>query len=188
MGEQIRQAMAVMGILTTDAQPMMPPASLKKKIHSAFEEDKNSLLQSTQKNIIQLDNWFQELFDQGWQTVSELIETPTVAPAFRNSGVEGARTISLGTDNAPIVLIVRVKPTSTYDRDIVVEILPQLEHNYLPTNLQLILLDADGETVMKANTRQENKNLKFDFSGTSGEVFGVKLELFDDSFQENFLL
>ena len=188
MREQIRQSMAIMGILATDAEPMMPPVGLKNKISSAFEEKTNPLLQSTKKKIIQLDNWLQQLFDEGWQAVTELLETPSVAPAFRNSGVEGTRIISLGSDDTPIILIVRVRETSTCDRDIAVEILPELEHNYLPNNLQLILLDADGGTVMKANTRQENRNLKFDFSGSCGETFSVKLELFDSSFQETFLL
>ena len=188
MREQIRQSMAVMGILAADAEPVSPPVGLKNKVSFAFEKDTNSLIQSAKKNLIQLDNWFQQLFDAGWQTVTELLETPDVAPAFRTSGVEGARVISLGSNHKPVILIVRVRETSICDRDIVVEILPELEHNYLPNNLQLILLDEDGDPVMEATTRRENRNLKFDFSGTCGETFSIKLELSDDYFQENFLL
>ena len=188
MREEIRKSMAVMGVLATDAEPMSPPVSLKNQVSFAFEEKKKSLLQTSKKKLIQLDNWFQQLFDEGWQTVSELLETPSIAPAFRNSGVEGARLISIGSDKTAIILIVRVKETQDRSRDIAVEILPQLEHNYLPNNLQLILLDADGDKVMEATTRRENKNLKFDFSGTCGEAFSIKLELSDDFFQEDFLL
>ncbi|MEM9272054.1 MAG: DUF1822 family protein [Cyanobacteria bacterium P01_F01_bin.143] len=188
MREEIRKSMAVMGVLATDAQPMSPPVSLKNQVSFAFEEKKKSLLQTSKKTLIQLDNWFQQLFDEGWQTVSELLETPSIDPAFRNYGVEGARSIYLGSNNVPIILIVRIRETQESERDIAVEILPELENDYLPNKLQLILLDADGDVVMEATTRRENQNLKFDFSGTCGETFSIKLELSDDYFQENFLL
>ena len=188
MREEIRKSMAVMGVLATDAQPMSPPVSLKNQVSFAFEEKKKSLLQTSKKTLIQLDNWFQQLFDEGWQTVSELLETPSIDPAFRNYGVEGARSIYLGSNNVPIILIVRIRETQESERDIAVEILPELKNDYLPNKLQLILLDADGDVVMEATTRRENQNLKFDFSGTCGETFSIKLELSDDYFQENFLL
>ena len=188
MREQIRQSMTLMGILATDPEPLTPPAGLKGKVISAFEKEQESLLVSSKKKLVQLDNWLQQLFNDGWQTVSELLETPSMAPAFRNSGVEGARLVSLGSGQIPIVLVVRVRETSVCDRDVAVEILPQLEASFLPSSLQLKLLDADGDIVMEATTRRENKNLKFDFSGTCGEVFSIKLELADDFFQENFLL
>ena len=197
MGEQIRQSMAVMGFLVTNAEPMSPPVGLKNKINSAFErekergkniEEKNNLLQSAKKNLIQLDDWFQEIFEAGWQTATELLETPSVAPAFRNSGVEGGKVISIGSNNTPIILIVRVKETQESERDIAIEILPEIEQEYLPSGLQLMLLDADGDMVMEATTRQENRNLKFDFTGACGEVFSIKLELFDHFVREDFIL
>jgi anti-sigma-K factor RskA len=187
MREQIRQSMAVMGILATDAEPMSPPVGLKNKISSKFEKE-NNLIQSAKKNLIQLDNWFQQIFDAGWQTATELLKTPSVAPAFRNSGVEGAKLISIGSNNTPIILIVRVRETQESERDVAVEILPELEKEYLPSGLQLMLLDADGDKVMEAVTRQENRNLKFDFTGTCGETFSIKLELFDNFVREDFIL
>ncbi len=66
--------------------------------------------------------------------------------------------------------------------------LPELEHKYLPSGLQLMLLDSDGDAVMEATTRQDNKNLKFEFTGTYGEAFSIKLELFNNCFQEDFIL
>lgn len=69
-----------------------------------------------------------------------------------------------------------------------VEIIPELEQEYLPSGLQLMLLDSDGDTVMEATTRQENKNLKFEFTGTCGEAFSIKLELSNNYFQEDFIL
>lgn len=197
MREQIRQSMAVMGILATDTEPISPPAGLKNKISFMYEqekervstiESKNSSLQSLKKKPINLENWFQEIFEAGWQVATELLENPSFAPAFRNSGVEGGRLISIGSSNTPIILIVRVRETQECERDIAVEILPELEQGYLPSGLQLMLLDADGDTVMEATTRQENKNLKFDFTGTCGETFSIKLELFGSFIQEDFIL
>ena len=189
MREQIRQSLAVMGLLATDADPISPPVGLKNKIRQTFDREKGNVpVKSREKTIINLENWFQEIFESGWQMATELLETPTVTPAFRTSGVEGGRVISIGSDNTPIILIVRVRETSTCDRDVVVEILPELEHKYLPSGLQLMLLDSDGDAVMEATTRQDNKNLKFEFTGTYGEAFSIKLELFNNCFQEDFIL
>lgn len=188
MREQIRQSMELMGGLATNAELLVPPTGLKDKVVLAFESQQESLLVSSKKKLVQLDNWLQHLFDEGWQAVTDLLETPSMAPAFRNSGVEGARLVSFGAEQPPIVLVVKVQETSVSDRDVAVEILPQLEASFLPNSLQLTLLDADGDIVMEATTRQENKNLKFDFSGICGEVFSIKLELANDFFQENFLL
>ena len=188
MREQIRQSMAVMGILSTDAEPISPPLALKDKVSSAFAVANPSIAQSAQKSLIQLDNWFQQLFDQGWQTVSELLGTSQIAPAFRNSGAEGARLVSLGSEASPVVLVVRVKEAQNCDRDVTVEILPQLKQGYLPTGLRLMLLDEDEDIVMEATTRLENKNLKFDFEGACEESFSIKLELANDYFREDFIL
>ena len=214
MREQIRQSLAVMGILATDAPQISPPVGLKDQIRQAFDEEKdvvntsigygeetspplsvkivseseNVPVKSREKKIINLENWFQEIFEAGWQMATELLETPTVIPAFRNSGVEGGRVISIGSDNTPIILVVRVTETSTSNRDVVVEILPELKQEFLPSGLQLLLLDSDEDPVMEATTRQDNKNIKFEFTGTSGEAFSIKLDLFNSFFQENFIL
>ena len=189
MREQIRQSLAVMGMLTNDAEPISPPVGLKHKIRQTFDREKGNVsVKSNEKTIINLENWFQEIFEAGWQMATELLETPTLTPAFRTSGVEGGRLISIGSDSTPIILIVRVTQTSTSNRDVTVEILPELKQRYLPSRLQLMLLDSDGDAVMEATTRQDNKNLKFDFTGTSGEAFSIKLELLNNSFQEDFIL
>ena len=189
MREQIRQSLAVMGMLTSDADPISPPVGLKNKIRQTFDREKGTVpVKSSEKTLINLENWFQEIFEAGWQTAAELLETPTLTPAFRNSGVEGGRLISIGSDNTPIILIVRVIQTSISNRDVAVEIIPELEHKYLLSGLQLMLLDSDGDIVMEATTRQDNKNLKFEFTGTSGEAFSIKLELFDNFVQEDFIL
>lgn len=185
MREQIRQSLELMGMVTNSVEPVSPPMELKDKITSVFPEEKNI---SIQKTIINLDNWFQDLFETGWQMATELLETPTVTPAFRNSGVAGAKLITIGSNHQPIILIVRVKNTTPSDRDVEIEILSELQQEYLPSDLQLMLLDSDEDIVMEATTRQQNRNLKFEFSGTSGETFSVKLRLFDDDFQETFIL
>ncbi len=191
MREQIRQSLELMGMLTNSVEQISPPVELKDKIKSVFPEEKNITETNNipiQKTIINLDNWFQELFETGWQIATELLETPTFTPAFRNSGVEGAKLITIGSDHKPIILIVRVKNTTPSDRDVEIEILSELQQEYLPSELQLMLLDSDEDIVMEATTRQENRNLKFEFTGTSGETFSVKQRLFDDDFQETFIL
>ena len=157
--------------------------------HLYQQRQQRQQLQSSTEQV-NLSGWLEGIYETSWKTIETFLGTNSHSLAFnfRNSGVEGGRVISIGSDNTPIILIVRVTETSTSNRDVVVEILPELKQEYLPSGLQLLLLDSDGDPVMEATTRQDSKNIKFEFTGTSGEAFSIKLELFNNCFQEDFIL
>jgi hypothetical protein len=69
-----------------------------------------------------------------------------------------------------------------------VEEQPPQGQTYLPSNLQLMVLDEDGETVIDAYARSDNKTIQLEFGGEPGDCFSVKVALGDVSVTENFVI
>ena len=197
MREQIRQSIAVMGVLATNVSEKIPSPSLKDKITQTFEKQKQSSkvieqsenvsVTSSLKTRINLGNWFQEMFTGGWQTVDDLFTDSTLTPVFRNSAISGGKKIAIG-ENITIILMVRITQSSLSKRDVIIEILPTSSQIYLPRLLQTKIIDAEGFAVIEATTRDDTKNIEFDFSGQTGEAFSVQLLCGDRAIQENFII
>lgn len=183
MRKHIRQSIAVMGILATNVPQKSPPESLKTKITQSFE-----IPFSTPKKT-NLDNWFQEIFEIGWQTATELLlGNQTLSPAFRSFGVTMGKKITIQPNLTSIILIVKITKTSSVDRDVILEILPSSEQQYLQNKLDISILDEEGKELIEKTTGENTKNIKFEFSGLSKEAFSLKL-VFENYFvQEDFLL
>jgi hypothetical protein len=60
--------------------------------------------------------------------------------------------------------------------------------NYLPSLLQLIVLDESGETFLQAQARSADNYIQLQFSGEPGERFSVKITLNDVSIIEDFAI
>ncbi|MBO9998204.1 MAG: DUF1822 family protein [Cyanobacteria bacterium SID2] len=71
------------------------------------------------------------------------------------------------------------------EMDLWVRICSQNSTSFLPSNLKLMILDADREVVMQATTRETHR-LQLEFSGEIGEIFGIQLEFQNFKFSEQF--
>jgi hypothetical protein len=146
-------------------------------------------------NLVNLKQWFENIFDAGWQEIESLLRTQPayVASSLRSSKgdlVSRGKLINLGkllTEQA-VVLVVTLTPDNDQEMDVIVEVHPTSKENYLPPNLHLTLLDCDGASVMEAQTRSSNKNIQLEFSCEIGERFSVKLALGDVSTIEDFVI
>ena len=146
-------------------------------------------------NLVNLKQWFENIFDAGWQEIESLLRTQPayVASRLRSSKgdlVSRGKLINLGkllTEQA-VVLVVTLTPDNDQEMDVIVEVHPTSKENYLPPNLHLTLLDCDGASVMEAQTRSSNKNIQLEFSCEIGERFSVKLALGDVSTIEDFVI
>ncbi|WP_414585582.1 DUF1822 family protein [Scytonema sp. PCC 10023] len=146
-------------------------------------------------NLVNLKQWFENIFDAGWQEIESLLRTQPayVASSLRSSKgdlVSRGKLINLGkllTEQA-VVLVVTLTPDNDQEMDVIVEVHPTSKENYLPPNLHLTLLDCDGASVMEAQTRSSNKNIQLEFSCEIGERFSVKLALADVSTIEDFVI
>jgi hypothetical protein len=94
----------------------------------------------------------------------------------------------LGTPGQSVAVIVAIAGESEQEMDISVEVQPPKGQTYLPSNLQLMVLDEDGEAVIDAHARNDNKNIQLEFGGEPGDRFSVKVALGDVSVTENFVV
>lgn len=150
---------------------------------------------------VNLSHWLQNVFDTGWHTVQNLFESePELQFAFRspqvlessastsgNLPVRRGKLLSLERGKEQVALFVELMTTDAPDIDISVEVYPTNGQKNLPNDLQLMVLDDEGETLMQARANK-TENLLFELSGEPGEHFTVKLALGDVSVTENFLI
>jgi hypothetical protein len=87
-----------------------------------------------------------------------------------------------------VILAVALTSKNEQERDILVEVHPKKGHTYLPSHLQLMLLDDLGEAVMEATARSANSYIQLQFSASPREYFSVKVTLGDVSVIENFVI
>lgn len=150
---------------------------------------------------VNLSDWLQNVFDTGWHTVQTLFESkPELQFAFRslqalesspsvtgNRPIKRGKLLSLERGKEQVALFVELMTTDAPDIDISVEVYPTNGQKNLPNDLQLMVLDDQGETLMQARANK-TENLLFELSGEPGEHFTVKLALGDFSVTENFLI
>ncbi|MEG4283084.1 DUF1822 family protein [Microcoleus sp. A006_D1] len=148
---------------------------------------------------VNLSHWLQNVFDTGWQTAQTLFESkPELQFAFRSpqlleSNASTSRTLpvrrgkllNLERGKEQVALFVGLMTTDEPDIDISIEVYPTNGQTNLPNDLQLMVLDDGGETVMQAKANKTEK-LLFELKAEPGEKFSVKLALDDFSVTEKF--
>lgn len=163
------------------------------------------LNQSTEKvkQPIHLSQWFMNVVDVGWQTVESLLnsqqqaelvfkfrgtEQITLQPGNSTYSVQKGKLLDLGQDSKSqlIALVVGLISASTEEINIGVKVYPTGSQIYLPEELELLVLDEAGRSVMQATARN-TKSIQLKFSSEIGERFSVKIALGDVSFTEVFL-
>ncbi|MEG3895277.1 MULTISPECIES: DUF1822 family protein [unclassified Microcoleus] len=148
---------------------------------------------------VNLSQWLQNVFDIGWHTVQTLFESkPELQFAFRspqvlessalvsrNLPVKRGKLLNLERGTEQVALFVELMTTDEPDIDISVEVYPTNGQTNLPKDLQLMVLDDGGKTVMQA-IANKTENLVFEFTAEPGEHFTVKLALGDFTVTEKF--
>ena len=145
------------------------------------------------KPVVNLSQWFEDIFEAGWQAVEALLGTQPTQLAFSFRGVPQAdvrrcKQIELATPERAVALIVALSGESEQNMDISVEVQPTNGQTYLPSNLQLMVLNEDGEAVMHVHAGSDNQTIQLEFGGEAGDRFGVKVALGDVSVTENFVI
>jgi hypothetical protein len=139
---------------------------------------------------ITLQNWFQNIFEAGWQSIDALIgmqpELSYVRSEFRpgsmlraaETTIEGAKLIDLGIQlgNQFVVLLVAIAPDPQKGYSIVVQLHPASGRPYLPTPLTLSLYSQSGNQLQEVQARSQDNYIQMrPFWGQAGEPFAVKI-------------
>lgn len=143
------------------------------------------------KPVVNLGQWLEDIFEAGWQAVETLLGEPTeLAFNYRSASldVKRCKQIELATADHSVALIVTLTGASKQDMDISVEVQPTNGQTYLPANLQLMVLNEDGEAVMHVHAGSDNQTIQLEFGGEAGDRFGVKVALGEVSVTENFMI
>ncbi|HAA28739.1 MAG TPA: hypothetical protein DCE56_14945 [Cyanobacteria bacterium UBA8553] len=161
------------------------------------------------KMRVNLSQWFENLFETGWQSVEALFgkNQENLAFSFRSpSGlsecqVKRAKLINLGLQlgSQSVALLValakqaEVHPTEAIapeaDRKvgILVQVHPVGEETYLPPNLRLALLSQAGDILQDVQSRSQDNYIQLKrFRGNPGESFNIQVAFGNATMTETF--
>jgi hypothetical protein len=134
----------------------------------------------------QLNNWLQNLFESGWQTVEEVLTPQTPLLALRRLTVRRAKRIEL--DTHAVVLIVTLQPENRERLGIHLQLCSVNPQMALPPQLKLMVLTESGEVFREIAATGTDTFMQYEFSGQIGEQFSVKVALGDVSITEAFVI
>lgn len=150
---------------------------------------------------VNLRQWLHNIFDPGWEEVEAIFApSPGLALGFRQppsastpeNPAPGSRrgkllTLRQQQSDVQVALFVGITPTESSQMDICVDVYPVGGQPFLPQDLQVMVLDEQGEAVVQALARS-TETIQLNFRGESGEGFGIKLVLGDVSVTEAFVI
>ncbi len=182
LSESLREA-TLLGFVEKVAKSELPLSQLRSL--QEFPRYLNKI-----KPLVNLSQWFEDIFEAGWKAVEALIDLePTeLAYNYRIPNPRRCKLIELETPSQSVEMIVELTRKSAQEMDISVQVQPPKGQIYLPSNLQLMVLDEDGETVIDTRARGDNQNILLEFDGEPGDRFSVKVALGDVSVTEYFVV
>lgn len=146
------------------------------------------------KILVNLSQWFQKVFEAGWQTAEELFGTPEVSLAFRNVSsdcITLAKPVQLKIKPAHcfIAIVLNLTKEATQETRIRVQVRSLSENSSLPEGLKLLVIDEAGTTFLESSAGSTNTLIQTEqFSGQPGEQFKVEVVLGEDTVRENFVI
>lgn len=148
---------------------------------------------------INLSQWFENLFEVGWQSLEALLGQEQVNLAFglrsassvSAKSVKRAKLIDLGLQlgSQAVVLLVAIAPETGEKVGILVQVHPVRGETYLPPNLRVALLSDSGETLQEVESRRQDNYIQLKpFRGKPGESFNLQVACGDAKMKEAFAI
>ncbi len=151
---------------------------------------------------IKLEQWFQDVFDAGWQSLETLLNQNSVNLAFsfrqsqptkkeaRQISVEGVKLIDLGMElgDQSLALLVGLTVQTSKKASVRVQLYPASGQTYLPPKIRLTLLSQSGAKISESIARSQDNLIQLKrFTCPIGKGFSIQVILDDFSLTENFL-
>lgn len=185
---------------TTEALPLnqlQPPEALIDRLG----ELRNSIFD----NLVNLSQWFSNQCQAGWQTVESLLISLEARPAYAfrspvtieetlhnqpQTVTRRAKLIDLGIKIAgqPVMLVVEISPEANQQTSIRLQLHSTGNQIYLPTGVQLTVLDELGMVFLEAQARSADNYIQLQFKGEIQEQFSVQVSLDGTSITEYFVI
>jgi hypothetical protein len=153
---------------------------------------------------VNLSQWLHSIFEVDWETIEAIFAPPQAELAFNTRSQSPVRTSppSIPTNGVKrgkrldlewlgrreqVAVFVGLTPRLSSQLDISVEVCPIGARPYLPRELQIMVLDEQGKSVLQAEAGN-SESIEFQFSGEPGESFSVKVTLGNLSITQEFLI
>jgi hypothetical protein len=154
--------------------------------------------------LVNLSQWLLGQCEAGWQTIEDLWNSLEARPAyaFRSSVstpdaanqlqavTRRAKLVDLGIQiaNQPVILIVEIAPEVNGQTSVRLQLHSTGNQIYLPTGVELKVLDTTGAVFLEAQARSADNYLQLQFRGELEEQFSVQVSLDSMSITENFVI
>ncbi|MEA5597036.1 DUF1822 family protein [Rivularia sp. UHCC 0363] len=146
---------------------------------------------------IDLNEWFEDVLQQGWQTLESLLNTESVGNfnlSFKDASylqaeeiIEAVKRIEF--ENQSVLMLVALKPEEDEQINVRLRIYPDSENKCLPENIKLAILSDSGETLKEVTSRSIDNFIQLpSFRCNSQESFKIRLSLNGICFTESFFL
>ncbi|MBV6624463.1 MAG: DUF1822 family protein [Rivularia sp. (in: Bacteria)] len=160
-----------------------------------LEEFPQYLQQATP--TINLNQWFENFLQQGWQTLESLLTTESLAnlnPSFKDASylqgeeiVKAVKKIEIG--NQSVLILIALKSESDEQITVRLRIYPNSEDKCLPENIKLAILSDSGETLKEVISRSIDNFIQLpSFKCSSQESFKIRLYFNNIYFTESFFV
>ena len=151
-----------------------------------------------QNTVVNLNEWFQQVFEAGWQSIDELLNTRLGNLAFDvrsfsispENPINGVKLIDLGMDLSGQTLVLLLAISQEIDEKIgvLVQVHPTGQEKYLPSRLKLMLLES-GNVVQTVQSRSQDYLIQLNrFKGLRGACFSIQLALDNFKITEDFYI
>jgi Protein of unknown function (DUF1822) len=152
--------------------------------------------------LTRLSEWLQGRFNNIWQAVDNTLSNQQIATAWRSQNTQSLtnqnqnpvftinRVKVLNFDslgNEQVVLLIGILPISNTELTIGVEIRPIDNAVYLPNDVQVRLLDENGNEVGQANA-SVTQTIQFQFGGQQSEMFSIEITCSGQVITEHFVI
>ena len=112
----------------------------------------------------------------------------TIDPNNPASGVRRIADLGMQIGDRAIALMVAILPKAEGKVAILLRVYPMGSQTYLPSGLQLAVLDEDGDTFLETEARDVDNYIQLKFGGDRGERFSVRVALGDNRITEGFAI
>lgn len=160
-------------------------------------------LRMTYPQLTRLGDWLRGSFDNIWQNIEDTLSEQQVAAGWRSRNTQNLTSQNQNpvfdinrvkildfasvSGSERVALLIGISSINDTEVTIGVEIRPTGNAIYLPNEVQVRLLDENGDEVGQAGAGV-TQTIQFQFGGQQGERFGIEVACGDKVITENFVI
>ncbi len=148
---------------------------------------RNQLFQLREGLTIKLSDWFNNLFDNFWETPENLNLQFSVSRNVTESTIKRAKLINLGDET--VILVFEISQEKSSKFSVSIHLYPCQKNRYLPPNVSLTLLTLSERILKSIQAENQDNYIAINkFKAPTQFIFKVKIQLESLTKTEQFML